>query len=325
MAVRYTLVESNTQDLPSNAANTANRGFNIPGGSVDEIIIRVTQTLNAGGDIAADWPNVLSSARFILNGETCFDWVGGYQSAANNGPSPFGYLLNSMGRGRSVEVNPSNLAAATSREAFLRIPIGRVLPAGISRMEYTIAYGALAGASTANTIQFWIRYNSAIQTTTTIGAATTAQYSATTQQLVMRVPQNVPGTLAGVMIQNDAVTDTDFTGFRVVSQSDFEMSQMQWRMLNGDLYNGIEYMDPATAGQLTFAQLVGGQLFLPLYGLDLKDDLRMQATCATAGTLTLTPVITSGVAGKPAPTQVQTQAVPTNIAKAVLDDSAAQV
>ena len=51
----------------------------------------------------------------------------------------------------------------------------------------------------------------------------------------------------------------------------------------------------------------------------------MQATCTTAGTLTLTPVITSGVAGRPAPTQVQTQAVPTNVAKAVLDDSAAQV
>ena len=325
MTVRYTLVETNTQDLPTNTAVVANRGFNIPGGSVDEIIVRVTQTLNAAGDIAADWPNCISSARFILNGETCFDWVAGYQSAAGNGASPFGYFLNSMGRGRSVEVNPSNLAAATSREAYLRIPIGRVLPAGISRMEYTINYGALAGASSNNQIQFWIRYNNSIQTTTTIGAATTAQYSATTQQLVMRVPQNVPGTLAGVLVQNDAITDTDFTGFRIVSQSDFEMNQMQWRMLNGDLYNGIEYMDPATGGELTFAQLCGGVIFLPLYGLDLKDDLRMQATCTTAGTLTLTPVITSGVAGKPAPTQVQTQAVPTNVAKAVLDDSAAQV
>ena len=325
MAVRYTLVESNTTDAPSDAAATYNRGFNIPSGSVDEIIVRVTQTLNAGSDIAADWPNVLSSARFILNGETCFDWVAGYQSAAGNGPSPFGYFLNSMGKGRSVEVNPSNLAAATSREAYLRIPIGRTLPSGVSRMEYTIAYGALAGASSSNSVEFWIRYNSNIQTTTTIGAATSAQYSATTQQLVMRVPQNVPGTLAGVLVQNDAITDTDFTSFRIVSQSDFSMNQMQWRMLNGDLYNGIEYMDPATGAQLTFAQLCGGVIFLPLYGLDLTDDLRMQCTATTAGTLTLTPVITSAIAGKPAPSQVQTQPVPTNVAKAALDDSAAQV
>ena len=168
MSVRYTLVESNTTDCPSNAAATANRGFNIPGGSIDEIIVRVTQTLNAGSDIAADWPNTVSSARFILNGETCFDWVAGYQDATNDAASPFGYFLNSMGRGRSVEVNPSNLAAATSREAYLRIPIGRVLPSGVSRMEYSISYGALAGASSNNQIQFWIRYNNNIQTTTTI-------------------------------------------------------------------------------------------------------------------------------------------------------------
>jgi len=51
----------------------------------------------------------------------------------------------------------------------------------------------------------------------------------------------------------------------------------------------------------------------------------MQITAATAGTLSLTPVITSGIAGKPAPAQIQTQAVPTNIAKSVLADSAAQV
>ncbi|MCP4974154.1 MAG: hypothetical protein GY914_10860 [Prochlorococcus sp.] len=164
-----------------------------------------------------------------------------------------------------------------------------------------------------------------MQTTTTLGAATTFNYSATTQQVVMRVPQNVPGTLAGVFVANDAVTDTDLTDFRIVSQSDFAMDVDMWRMLNGDLYNGVEYMDPATATQLTFAQECGGCAFLPLYGLSLKDDLRMQITAATAGTLSLTPVITSGIAGKPAPAQIQTQAVPTNIAKSVLADSAAQV
>jgi len=32
MAVRYTLVESNTTDIPGAAAATFNRGMNIPGG-----------------------------------------------------------------------------------------------------------------------------------------------------------------------------------------------------------------------------------------------------------------------------------------------------
>ena len=98
MGVRYTLVDTST-NAPSNAAITYNAGFNIPGGAVDEIIIRCTETLNAAGDIAADWPNVVSSLRLILNGETVWDFQAGYQDAANNGPSPLGYLLNSMGRG----------------------------------------------------------------------------------------------------------------------------------------------------------------------------------------------------------------------------------
>ena len=320
MGVRYTLVDSST-NAPSNAAVTYNAGFNIPGGAVDEIIIRCTETLNAAGDIAADWPNVVSSLRLILNGETVWDFQAGYQDAANNGPSPLGYLLNSMGRGRSVETN----TGGTGREVYLRIPVGRNIAAGISRMEYSVAYGALAGASTSPTLQFWIRYNPAMQTTTTLGAATTFNYSATTQQVVMRVPQNVPGTLAGVIVQNDRANDTDITDFRIVSQSDFSMDTDMWRALNGDLYNGVEYMDPATADQLTFAQGVDGAYFLPLFGLSLKDDLRMQVTAASARTLSLTPVITSGIAGKPAPAQVQTQSVQTNVAKAVLDDSAAQV
>jgi len=308
-------------NAPSNAAVTYNAGFNIPGGAVDEIIIRCTQTLNAAGDIAADWPNVVSSLRLILNGETVWDFQAGYQDATNNGPSPLGYLLNSMGRGRSVEVN----TGTTAREAYLRIPIGRNIAAGISRMEYTIGYGALAGASTNPNLEFWIRYNPAMQTTTTLGAATTFNYSATTQQVVMRVPQNVPGTLAGVMIQNDRANATDLTGFRIVSQSDFEMSTAFWEAINGDMYNGIEYMDPATAAQLTFAQSVDGAYFIPLFSLNLKDDLRLQVTAASARTLSLTPVITSGISGKPQATQTQTQSVPTNTAKAVLDDSAAQV
>jgi len=324
MGVRYTLVESNTTDAPSNAAATFNRGFNLPSGACDEIILRVSQTLNAAGDIAADWPNTIASLRIILNGETVWDFQAGYQDATNNGPSPLGYLLNSMGRGRSVETN----TGTTAREAFLRIPIGRNIggsTGGISRMEYTISYGALAGASTNNSVQWWVRYNPAMQTTTTLGAATTFNYSATTQQVVMRVPQNVPGTLAGVIVQNDRANDDDITDFRIVSQSDFALPTSMWRALNADLYNGIEYMDPATAAQLTFAQGVDGVYFLPLFGLSLKDDLRMQVTAASARVLSLTPVLTSGIAGKPAPAQIQTQAVQTNTAKAVLDDSAAQV
>ncbi len=52
--VRYTLVESNTTDSFSQAGGVVNNGFNIPGGSVDEIIIRLQGTLNAAADLVAD-------------------------------------------------------------------------------------------------------------------------------------------------------------------------------------------------------------------------------------------------------------------------------
>ena len=319
--VMYTLVESNTTDVPT-AAAAANfsRGFNCPGGAVDELLVRFTLTGVTAGDIDADFPNLINQLRVILNGETVFDFVAGYSAATQNTPSTLGYLLNSLGPGRSAEM----VSSQTAKEAFLRIPIGRNIAPGISRIEYTIGYNALANAATSGTVQWWVRYNPAMQTTTTVGAATTFTYANTTQQVVCRVPQNVPGTLAGVLIQNDATTDTDITDIRIVSQSDFSMDVDQWRLLNGDMYNGVLYGDDDNLGSLTYAQECSGSIFVPLYQLSLADDLRCQITATTAGTLSMTPVITSGIAGKPAPAQVQTEAVPTNIAKSVLESSGAQ-
>ena len=324
MGVRYTLVEQNTTDLPVVAASTYNRGFNIPGGAVDEIIIRFQCTLNAAGDIAADFSNMINSLRLILNGETVFDFQAGYTDNANDAPGISGYLMNSMGRGRSVEVN----SGTATRTAFLRVPVGRNLAAGISRMEYTLSYAALTGAGgapTANSIEWWVRYNPAMQNTTTVGAATTFSYSATTQLVSVKVPQNVPGTLAGILIQNDRANDTDITDVRIVSQSDFSLDVAYWRALNGDLYNGIEFMDPATADGLEFAQSVAGVIFLPLFNLSLSDDLRLQVTAASARTLSVTPVIVAPISGKPQPAQVQTLSVPTNVSTSILDDSKAEV
>ena len=97
-----------------------------------------------------------------------------------------------------------------------------------------------------------------------------------------------------------------------------------WRMLNGDLYNGVQFMDPATAAGLQMGQALLGQIFIPLFQLSLADDLRMQVTANAANTLSVTPVLTNPISGKPAPAQVQTESVPTNIAKSVLSASGAQ-
>ena len=318
MSVRYTLVESNTTDIPGAAAATFNRGFNIPGGAVDEIIMRVT-TANTTGAILADFGNVISSLRLVLNGTTVFDFRSGYSDASNNAASQFGYFLNSLGAGRAVEV-PSD----TAKEAYFRIPVGRNIPAGVSRLEYTLAYSATAAAVASGTCQFWIRYNSAMQTTTTVSAATSFTHSASEEQVVVRLPQGVPGTVAGLTIQNDSAAD-EITGVRVVSQSDFSLDVDMFRAFNGDLYNGILYADDdvsLTAQQ--YAVSCAGGLFLPLFGLSMDDDIRLQVNSSAATTRTYTPVITAPINGAAESQGVQTQPVVTNVATSVLDATTEQ-
>jgi hypothetical protein len=318
MSVRYTLVETNSNDVPGAAGATYNRGFNVPGGAVDEIIVRIQGTMNAVGDLASDTGSIIAALRVVLNGETFFDFRNNFGSNATTGASATSVFMNAMGRGRSQDVNSST----TARDYYLRIPVGRNIAAGISRLEYTIQYSALGGAFTGASIEWWMRYNPAMQNTVTIGAATSyltaGAAGGVTEQVVVRVPQNVPGVLAGVMIQGGSAADT-MTSARVISQSDYSIDTDMWRMLGGDIRNGILFAQPAAAvanGLLTFSQKSLGNLFVPLFNLSLQDDLRMQITTTAAETFTFTPVIVSSITGKPQPGAVQTQAVPTSVSKA---------
>ena len=256
MSIRYTLVETNSTDIPSAGANTFNRGFNVPGGAVSEIIIRIQGTMAGVGNLASDTGSVIAALRVVLNGETFFDFRNNFGTAATTGASSLSVFMNAMGAGRSVDVNSST----TQRDYFLRIPVGRNIAAGISRLEYTIQYSALGGAFANPSIEWWMNYNPAMQNTVTIGAATSyltaGAVGGVTEQVVVRVPQNVPGVLAGVMIQGGTAADT-MTSARVISQSDYSIDTDMWRLFGGDLRNGILFAQPAAAvanGLLTFSQ-----------------------------------------------------------------------
>ena len=326
MGVRYTLIHSDVTTLPTTAATTYSNGINIPGGPVDELIVRIQGTVTAG-DVLADFGNTVQAQRWICNGETAFDFRSGYGSSIQGTVSSFGYFLNSIGKGRAVEV-----MSTTLKDAYFRIPIGRQLPGGgVSRLEYTLQFYLLTNtsmvASTGAQFEVWARYNDSMQNTTTIGANTSVNYSATEQQVVVRLPQNVPGKLAAVYVQNDAVTDTDITGLRIVSQSDYSLDTGMWRALNGDL-NDIVYADAnnVTGGlSLSRTQAAGGLLFLPTFDLSLETDLYLQMTAAAARVATFTPIIVAPVGAKAVPAQRQTQPVPTNTAKAILSGSDAKV
>ena len=139
MSLRYTLVETSTVNVPGAAGATYNAGFNVPGGAVDEIIVRIQGTMNAVGDLASDMGSVIAALRVVLNGETFFDFRNNFGSNATTGASSTSVFMNAMGSGRSQEVNSST----TVRDYYLRIPVGRNIAAGISRLEYTIQYSAL--------------------------------------------------------------------------------------------------------------------------------------------------------------------------------------
>ena len=328
MAIRYTLVNTETgtaaaTGFPTNAAQTTNFGFNVPGGPLESVIFRFTGTKNAAGDIDQDFAGAISSLRVIVNGETCFDHRSGYNDPANDTTaSQMGYFMNSIGNHLSSEV----VASSTAVEAYFRVPLGRQLPAGVSRIEYTLGTAAIGGASTNTQVELWCVYNSSMQTRTTVAAATSFTAGGTGQEeVVVRIPANQPGVIAGVMIQNDRDTDADLSEVRVLSQSDYSLEMNYWRYLNSDLDNGVMYGTPGAGGaallSMNYAQLSPGGYFIPLFGLSRGDDLRLQITTTSAQTFLFTPVLVASVGASDMPDPMQTQAVPSNTSRAILDIS----
>ena len=314
MGVSYVLVESNTNDIPSNSgALTFNRGFNVPAGMVDEVILRVT-TANTSNAILADFGNVLTSCRLIFNGSTTTDFRSGYSSASNNAASQANYFLNSLGDSRMVEV-PSD----TAKEAYFRWPVGRQLPGGgTSRLETTITWAATAAAVASGTVQWWIRYNDNTETTTSVAAATSFSHAASAENVIVRLPSGIPGTVAGILIQNDSAAD-QLNGVTVLSQSNYSIDPQMWRAFNSDLFNGLVYADDdvsTTAQQ--FAVTCAGGLWIPLFGLSMEDDIRLIVDSSSVTTRTYTPVITSPVTGKTEPQGTQTTPLVSNVSANVV-------
>ena len=169
-------------------------------------------------------------------------------------------------------------------------------------------------------MQVWIRYNNGMTQSTTVAPMTSQTLSASTQNVVVRLPANVPGTLAGVFCQNeDGASEGDIlSDIQVLSQSSFAMPRAMWRALNGDLKNGIQYfLEGANASQ-TFATARRGSQFLPLFGLTMKDDLRLVVTSTAASVVTFTPVIVQPINAKPEQIGTQTERLITSTSGSIV-------
>ena len=71
MAVRYVLVHQDATTLPTLADTQYSNGINLPGGIIDEFIIRITGTVTAA-DVPSDFANTISQLRLIVNGDDFF-------------------------------------------------------------------------------------------------------------------------------------------------------------------------------------------------------------------------------------------------------------
>ena len=322
MSVRYTLVSTESEGFPSNAIATSNQGFNVPGGPLESIIFRFNGTVSNADAFAADFASLISNLRIVINGSTVFDYRTGYSSGADATCGQFSYFLNSLGEGLAVQ----DVSSATDITYYARVPIGRNLAPGVSRVEYTLGTIALENARTGTgTVEAWMVYNDNYQTRLYVGPATSLTASGTGQEeFVVRVNSAEPGVISGLLIQNDRDNDGDITEIRLVSQSDYSMEVDYWRFVSGDLMNGVMFGDAgASLTELQYAQSCPGTIFIPTFGLSRSDELRAQITTTSPQTILAQPVLVAAANAQAAPAQTQTQAVRTNTAQAILDRSGA--
>jgi hypothetical protein len=325
MAIKWTKIEetSTVGYMPTIATNTWNTGINAPGGPIEFLTLRydlnftveapaISPVLN--GDISS----LIQGLRVVLNGEVVHDFQAGYSGGGTTGPSQYNYLLNHTG-GRCVEVCKPD--AALSRQGFINIPLGRQTPAGVNRYEITVDWAAADGTIESGSLSWWLRMNDGMEKTTTVVPATSFLSSVSQEQVVVRVPQNVPGVVSALLVLNDAETDGfGSQGIRINALSDFGIGASQYRMTNGDLMNGLMWNKGNTQDTLSFSTRLSGALLIPVFGLT-GGDIVLSVDSSEATTRRYIPIITNPVGASTKPDVRQTQSQRSNTAKAILKGS----
>tara|TARA_Y100001963_G_scaffold159761_1_gene265082 strand:- start:3418 stop:4470 length:1053 start_codon:yes stop_codon:yes gene_type:complete len=311
-----------------------NWGENLPGGPLSDVIIRLA-TVAATDITDGDTTTLISQLAISLNGERVHQFNAGANIiTAENAVGQYGYFLNSIGGSYSEQSG-----SATNRECYLRIPIGRVLPSGVSRLEFSITY---AGAAVALTGQFemFALYNTNMQTSTYIPTNTSQNnMPAGQQQVVVRIPQKTNFVVSGIMmLSTDVATgnpadNLGANGVVNTSQGPYGLDADLLRFMSGDLSGGVECVTTVTSLAFDGAgagvqqpvvlpiQATPGAQFIPTFGLDSNSDIVLLIDGAAGVTTNrlFIPVMTAMV-GANMPTQpAQTEAVRSNTQKAILD------
>ena len=316
--VRFTKVlqTSTVTKMPGAADSNWVEGFNAGAGTMEYMLLRGDCTWAADPIANGSMSNLLDTMRIIINGEVAFDFRSGFEGATEG---LFGYFLNSIG-GASSEVT----TGTTTREWYWAIPLGRTYKnTDVVRIETVIGWKAVGGAAaaTSGTLEWWVKYNNSVQTTTTVCPSTSFTHAAAIEQVIVKIPQNAPAgsVVSGILVMNDSFADEiGQQGIRIQALSDYGFEAEMIRFLNGDMQNGIQYANNgATATAQTYLSSVSGCELIQCYGL-AGGDITLQVDSTAITTRTYTPILTAPVGSREAQQVRQTQAQPVNTAKAIL-------
>jgi len=202
--VRFAMIESTNTvgNMPTSTTNSYNVGINAQGGLVEYLCLRYDLTFAADPCVNTSIISLIDSIRVVVNGEVVHDFRSSFGGNDAKGASSYDVLLNHVG-GRAYEVPAGGL----TREGYIGIPLGLNTATGVNRYEIIVQWKAAAAAIASGSLQWWLKFNTATQKTTTIVPATSFNHSASLEQVVVRVPMNVPGVVSGILIQNDSADD----------------------------------------------------------------------------------------------------------------------
>ena len=334
--VTITRIRTDTTSVPPAVAGAVqiNFGENLPGGPLDSIIFRITTASGAGVLTQGTFDTLISNMAINLNGERVFQFNAGVNlNAADNAIGQLGYLLNSIG-GSYAEQN--GLAAGT-RDVYMRVPIGQVMPNGVSRTEVTLGYAVAANNNPAGTFEMFALYNTNMQTSTFVPVSTTqAAMPAGQSQIVVRIPQKTGFVVSGIMVFDSTANLTSYGANGIVntSQGPYGLQRNLIGFIAGDLSGGVPLPTTVSsagpAGAAGPFQMPGviqsqstpGALFIITFGLASDSDvtLLVDTSAASAGlTRIFVPVLTASVNAN-LPTQPrQLAAAKSDTQKAILD------
>jgi len=316
--VRFAMIESTNTvgNFPTTSANQYNVGINAQGGLIEYLCLRYDITFGDNPCENTSLIQLIDSIRVVVNGEVVHDFRSQAGDNTSAGASSFDVLLNHIG-GRAYEVTGGKL----TREGYIGIPLGLNTPTGVNRYEIIVQWKATAAGATptSGSLQWWLKFNTATQKTTSVVPATSFNHSASLEQVVVRIPMNVPGVVSGILVQNDQLADElGNQGIRINSLGDYGLELEMWRWLNGDIMNGISASNPSTSlAQQSYQTSLPGTLFLPTYGLT-GGDIILQVDSSAVTTRTYTPIITSAVGSSQMDTVRQTQSAPSNTAQTIV-------